>query len=102
MKYKLNPLFTLRKTDKAVFNFSRAELTQFNDTGFDILLAINSFRNSSSSSVHSLSLSCSRTANKISKPVSLNCVNSALEKLKTNPTIILRNIAFLLPELYMV
>ena len=37
MKYKLNPLFTLRKTDKAVFNFSRAELTQFNDTGFDIL-----------------------------------------------------------------
>ena len=40
MKYKLNPLFTLRKTDKAVFNFSRAELTQFNDTGFDILLAI--------------------------------------------------------------
>ena len=39
MKYKLNPLFTLRKTDKAVFNFSRAELTQFNDTGFDILLA---------------------------------------------------------------
>ena len=40
MKYKLNPLFTLRKTDKAVFNFSRAELTQFNDTGFDILLAV--------------------------------------------------------------
>lgn len=40
MKYKLNPLFALRKTDKAVFNFSRAELTQFNDTGFDILLAV--------------------------------------------------------------
>jgi|GEM_PF-833739 len=40
MKYKLNPLFTLRKTDKAVFNFSRAELTQFNGTGFDILLAV--------------------------------------------------------------
>ena len=40
MKYRLNPLFTLRKTDKAVFNFSRAELTQFNDTGFDILLAV--------------------------------------------------------------
>ncbi len=40
MKYKLNPLFTLRKTDKAVFTFSRAELTQFNDTGFDILLAV--------------------------------------------------------------
>ncbi|KST82033.1 hypothetical protein KF7_2319 [Lactococcus lactis subsp. lactis] len=40
MKYKLNPLFTLRKTNKAVFNFSRAELTQFNDTGFDILLAV--------------------------------------------------------------
>ena len=40
MKYKLNPLFTLKKTDKAVFNFSRAELTQFNDTGFDILLAV--------------------------------------------------------------
>lgn len=40
MKYKLSPLFTLRKTDKAVFNFSRAELTQFNDTGFDILLEV--------------------------------------------------------------
>ena len=40
MENKLNPLFTLRKTDKAVFNFSRAELTQFNDTGFDILLAV--------------------------------------------------------------
>ncbi|KST91961.1 hypothetical protein [Lactococcus lactis] len=38
MKYKLNQEFRLRKTDKAIFNFSKTELTQFNESGFEILV----------------------------------------------------------------
>ncbi|HEL1793439.1 TPA: hypothetical protein VCA04_002346 [Streptococcus suis] len=39
-RYKLNDNFRLRKIDKALFNFSKAELIEFNNTGFDLLLEL--------------------------------------------------------------
>lgn len=38
-KYELIETFVLRKTDKALFDFSKAQLIQFNGSGFDILLS---------------------------------------------------------------
>lgn len=39
-KYKLTSDFRLRKIDKALFNFQKATLIEFNDSGFDLLLEL--------------------------------------------------------------
>lgn len=38
--YKLNELYQIRFLDKALFNYQKAELTSFNDSGFNMLMEI--------------------------------------------------------------